>query len=160
MVHAVCVNGKILVAGKFEGLLRLPDLLELDLKGKLRCDYPKRIHHFLKTSWSRHQEGLRSLGIAHCQKKTGQSADMICVIVSKKDQVNGLRAPSFAPERYLSSLAAVDQDTPAVVADHQRCQIAVRKGHHPARSKKTNINHIYLIYFLRHIMRASSTGLS
>lgn len=77
--------------------------------------------------------------INNAQMKSRKSADVISVIMGKTDHVNRLKAPSFFLNCHLSSFAAVNKKTVAVIPGHQSSEPSSWKWHHTSGSQQTNI---------------------
>jgi hypothetical protein len=57
--------------------------------------------------------------------------------------VYGLEAPALFFHGYLRPFAAVDQELTSAITDNQRRKPTIRERHHPAGSKKTDIEHFF-----------------
>ena len=116
-------------------LSRLRQLDKLKRKRQFRRDRPQRRHHAFQSLRSNHRDRLRPLRISHRQQKSRQTADMISMIMSKTDHINGFEAPTLFLDRNLCSFSAVDQKAAAIATRHHRSQPAIRKRHHSAGSQ-------------------------
>ena len=120
-------------------LFRSVNLDKFQFKGKLRCDHTKCVYYPLKTFRTNQGKRFGALCIPHCKKKARKSADVISVIMGKTDHVNRLKAPSFFLNCHLSSFAAVNKKTVAVIPGHQSSKPSSWKWHHTSGSQQTNI---------------------
>ena len=89
VIHPECIHPEIL---PHKALLSLRELLEPDLKRKLRRYNPEGIDYLLKSLWANHKKWLRSLGIAYREQQPRQSAYMICMKMCEADHIYLLKA--------------------------------------------------------------------
>ena len=118
-----------------KGFLRTVDLFITNLKGQLRCDDAEGRYHPLQPFGTDEGQGLLAVCISHGQKKPGQAADVVPVVMGKTDHINGLEAPSFFLDGNLCAFSAVDQHTAAIISQHQGGEPPIGKRHHSAASQ-------------------------
>ena len=78
----------------------------------------------------------RDMQDTFCPRK---SADMIRMIMSKTNDIYGVRAPALFLHGNLGTLPTVNQYTLSIVTHHKGSKPSVRQRHHSSRSKQTNI---------------------
>ena len=127
MIYFKCMN---MISFDLHILFRSGQFYVPDLKRKFRGDHAQRTYYFFKSLWSDHCEWFCPFRISHCEKQPRKSADMICMVMGKTNNINRFKCPSFFLDGDLRSLTTVDQQIAAVIA-HQRCgKPSVWKWHH------------------------------
>ena len=132
MVYPECGDP---VTIQFQNLLRFRDLDKFNFKRQFRCDHTQCVYHTFQSSWSHQCQRFRTVRVSHSQKKSRKSADMIPVIMGKTNHINGLETPAFFFNGHLGTFPAVDHQTAAVVAGHQRGKPSAWQRHHSSAAK-------------------------
>ena len=139
----ITVTGNIMIDTKcmytvsieFQPHFRFRNLNKTYFKRKFRSNHPERVHHPLQPPRTDHGQWLGSVRISHGEKQSRQSADVISVVMGKTDDINGLKRQSLFLDRHLCSLAAINQQTAAVVTQHSRRQKTAGQRHHSSCSQ-------------------------
>ena len=119
-----------------------PEFLEIifqlnviNIEWEFRRDHAQGIHYFSQPARTNHVHRFCPVGIAHSQKQSRQSADMISMVMGKKNQIDRLEGPSLFLDGYLCGFPTVDQDIGSIETSQQRRQMTARQWHHSSGSQ-------------------------
>ena len=141
--YTIAVTGNLVVhlkgiddkGAKFQLLNRFFQFVIYHFKRKLRGNDSKTVCDSSESFGADYMYRFGAFCITHGQKHSGKSGDMVCVKMSKADNVYRFWRPALFLHGYLSTFSAVYEHIAAAGAKHKAGEPSVGKRHHSAGSE-------------------------